>query len=97
MGKTILVLGAGTGGIITAKELSKKPGREKREVGDFSIILFEKEEKNVFAPSLLWLMVGKRKPKQVYQPGKNFCPRTGTGIQRGLYGNFSWGRTNSRT
>ncbi|MDO9260409.1 MAG: FAD/NAD(P)-binding oxidoreductase [Flavobacteriaceae bacterium] len=61
MSQTILVLGAGTGGIITAKELSRKVGR------DTKIILFEKEEKNVFAPSLLWLMVGKRKPQQVYR------------------------------
>ena len=61
MRKTILVLGAGTGGIITANELSKKIGSRA------NIILFEKEEKNVFAPSLLWLMVGKRKPEQVYR------------------------------
>ncbi|HZJ35139.1 MAG TPA: hypothetical protein VFD29_00785 [Gillisia sp.] len=47
MGKTILILGAGTGGIITAKELSKKTGNSTK------IILFEKEEKNVFEPSLL--------------------------------------------
>lgn len=61
MQKTVLVLGAGTGGTVTAKELSKRAGRDVR------IIVFEKEEKNVFAPSLLWLMVGKRRPKQVYQ------------------------------
>ncbi|MHB1108050.1 MAG: NAD(P)/FAD-dependent oxidoreductase [Lutibacter sp.] len=61
MNKTILILGAGTGGIITAKELSKKVGNKSK------IILFEKEEKNVFEPSLLWLMVGKRKPQQVYR------------------------------
>lgn len=59
--RTILVLGAGTGGIITAHELKKKAGRNVK------ILIFEKEEKNVFAPSLLWLMVGKRKPKQVYR------------------------------
>jgi sulfide:quinone oxidoreductase len=72
MGKTILVLGAGTGGIITAKELSKKVG------GKTKILLFEKEEKNIFAPSLLWLMVGKRKPKQVY---RNTRKITGAGIE----------------
>lgn len=72
MSKTILVLGAGTGGIITAKELSKKLGSKVR------IILIEKEEKNVFAPSLLWLMVGKRKPKQVYRDTRKV---TGTGIE----------------
>lgn len=72
MSKTILVLGAGTGGIITAKELSKKIGSNAK------ILLFEKEEKNVFAPSLLWLMVGKRKPKQVY---RNTRKITGAGIE----------------
>lgn len=72
MNKTILVLGAGTGGIITAKELSKKIGSNAK------ILLFEKEEKNVFAPSLLWLMVGKRKPKQVYRNTKKI---EGTGIE----------------
>lgn len=72
MNKTILVLGAGTGGIITAKELSKKIGSNAK------ILLFEKEEKNVFAPSLLWLMVGKRKPKQVYRNTKKIA---GAGIE----------------
>ena len=61
MEKTILILGAGTGGIISANELSKKVG------GKVKILLFEKEEKNVFAPSLLWLMVGRRKAHQVYR------------------------------
>jgi sulfide:quinone oxidoreductase len=72
MSKKILVLGAGTGGIITAKELSKKVG------GKAKIILFEKEEKNVFAPSLLWLMVGKRKPKQVF---RNTRKLAGAGVE----------------
>ncbi len=44
MKPTILILGAGTGGIVAAKELSKKLGHGAR------ILLFEKEEKNVFAP-----------------------------------------------
>lgn len=66
MSITILILGAGTGGIITAKELSKKAGNDS-EGNPVKIILFEKEEKNVFAASLLWLMVGKRKSQQVYR------------------------------
>lgn len=72
MKPTILILGAGTGGIITANELSKKIGEKVK------IILIEKEEKNVFAPSLLWLMVGKRKPKQVY---RNTRKIDGAGIE----------------
>ncbi|MFA4862868.1 MAG: FAD/NAD(P)-binding oxidoreductase, partial [Bacteroidales bacterium] len=77
MSKTILVLGAGTGGIITAKELSKKVGND-REPDPVKILVFEKEEKNVFAPSLLWLMVGKRKPEQVY---RNTQKIAGAGIE----------------
>ena len=69
---TILVLGAGTGGIITAKALSKKAGKNAK------IILFEKEEKNVFAPSLLWLMVGKREPEQTYRDTRKI---NGIGIE----------------
>ncbi|MBI5915450.1 MAG: NAD(P)/FAD-dependent oxidoreductase [Bacteroidetes bacterium] len=66
MATTILVLGAGTGGIITAMELNKTVGNDG-EVNPVKILVFEKEEKNVFAPSLLWLMVGKRKPEQVFR------------------------------
>ncbi len=66
MTKTILVLGAGTGGIITAHELVK--GLSKTERKNVKVVLFEKEEKNVFAPSLLWLMVGLRKSSQVFRP-----------------------------
>jgi len=68
MRKTILVLGAGTGGIIAAKELSKEVDEEVTPV---KILIFEKEEKNVFAPSLLWLMVGKRKTKQIHRNTRN--------------------------
>lgn len=66
MEQTILILGAGSGGIITAKELSKNL-KHRVTPNNVKIILFEKEEKNVFEPSLLWLMVGKRKAKQVYR------------------------------
>ena len=72
MSKTILILGAGSGGIITAKELSRKIGAKTK------ILLFEKEEKNVFAPSLLWLMVGKRKPDEVYRNTRKIA---GPGIE----------------
>ena len=60
-------MGAGTGGIVTAKELSKNGGKDVR------IVLIEKAEKNIFAPSLLWLMVGKRKPRQVYRSTKKLA------------------------
>lgn len=64
MKPVILILGGGTGGLMTAHFLRKELGSHCR------IIVFEKEENNVFAPSLLWLMVGKRKTKDVYRSTK---------------------------
>src|ERR1017187_2646224 len=69
MKPVILILGGGTGGLMTAHFLHKKLGSKCR------IIVFEKEEKNVFAPSLLWLMVGKRKIKDVYRSTKRVAKR----------------------
>lgn len=57
--KTILILGGGVGGIVTANELRKKLSKEHR------VIIFDKEDKHVFAPSLLWLMTGLRKSEKI--------------------------------
>ena len=69
MKPVILILGGGTGGLMTAHFLRNKLGRNCR------IIVFEKEEKNVFAPSLLWLMVGKRKTKDVYRSTRQIAKK----------------------
>lgn len=70
MGKTILVLGGGIGGINTAKELNRKIGNEEG-INLARILVFEKDEKNVFGPSLTWLMVGKREMEEVYRDTKD--------------------------
>lgn len=75
--KTVLILGAGIGGITTARELSKKVGNDG-EINPIKIILFEKEEKNVLGPSLLWLMSGKRYREEVYRSTKEL---EGDGIE----------------
>jgi sulfide:quinone oxidoreductase len=66
MCKTVLILGAGTGGIVTAHQLSHLAGNDG-EINPLNIVLFEREEKNVLGPLLLWLMAGKREPDQVYR------------------------------
>ncbi len=66
MGKTILVLGGGIGGINAARELNRKIGNEDG-INLARILVFEKEEKSVYAPSLTWLMVGKREPEQLHR------------------------------
>ncbi len=59
MAKTVLVLGGGIGGVVAARELRKWLGSSDR------VILIDKDGKHLFAPSLLWVMEGKRKPEAV--------------------------------
>jgi sulfide:quinone oxidoreductase len=61
-GKTILILGGGVGGIVAATRLRQRLGREHR------VVLVEKEVDHVFSPSLLWLMLGQRRPDQISRP-----------------------------
>ncbi|MEW6716540.1 MAG: FAD/NAD(P)-binding oxidoreductase [Chloroflexota bacterium] len=57
--KTILILGGGVGGIVTANALRKKLSAEHR------VIVAERNPEHVFNPSLLWVMVGLRQPQQI--------------------------------
>jgi sulfide:quinone oxidoreductase len=58
-GKTIVILGGGVGGIATANMLRKQLGAEHR------ILVVDKRSDYVFTPSLLWVMVGWRRPEQI--------------------------------
>lgn len=64
-GKTILILGGGIGGHVAANILRKQIAREHR------VILVDRRREYVFSPSLLWLIVGKRKLDQIYRPLEN--------------------------
>ncbi|HEY4690950.1 MAG TPA: FAD-dependent oxidoreductase [Anaerolineae bacterium] len=59
MGKTILILGGGVGGLIAANELRRRLPAEHR------IVLVEKKPQHAFAPSFLWLMTGDRRIEQI--------------------------------
>jgi sulfide:quinone oxidoreductase len=52
--KTVLILGGGVGGLVAANRLRKTLPSPHR------VVLVEREASHVFAPSLLWLMVGAR-------------------------------------
>jgi len=54
MSRIALVLGAGLGGTVAAQTL-----RSLLPQGD-RVVLVEREERHIFPPSLLWLMVGER-------------------------------------
>ncbi len=60
--KTIVILGAGIGGIVAASLLRKALPHAHR------VVLVEREERYVFPPSLLWLMTGHRTPKLISRP-----------------------------
>ena len=62
MSKTALVLGAGIGGIVAAETLRRRLPAEDR------VIVVDRAEQHFFPPSLLWLMVGDRVPKQMTRP-----------------------------
>ena len=58
-GKTILILGGGVGGIVTANALRERLASEHR------IIIVDKRAEYIFTPSLLWVMAGLRQPEQI--------------------------------
>jgi sulfide:quinone oxidoreductase len=60
--RTIVILGGGVGGIITANDLRRRLSTEHR------IVLVERNAEHAFAPSFLWLMTGDRTPRQVRRP-----------------------------
>ena len=60
--RTILVLGGGIGGVATARALRKRLPPAHR------IALVDRERAHVFAPSLLWLMVGRRTADAIQRP-----------------------------
>ncbi len=60
--QTILILGGGTGGLVTAVELRKKLPQQHR------VILVDRERNHLFAPSLLWLMTGLRTAEKISRP-----------------------------
>ena len=60
--KTILVLGGGIGGSTMVRLLRGRLPSTHR------VILVERDAQHVFPPSLLWLMVGRRREQQISRP-----------------------------
>ncbi len=65
----ILVLGGGIGGIVAANDL------RRRLAARHEIVLVNREETFLFAPSLLWLLVGARRPEQISRPLRRLIRR----------------------
>lgn len=69
IGKTIVIIGGGTGGIVLANELRRKLAPRHR------IIVIERTETHAFAPSFLWLMVGQRQRDAITRPLRRMLSR----------------------
>lgn len=54
MGKTVVILGGGVGGLVAARRLRQRLSREHR------VVLVDRTGHHVFWPSLLWVMTGDR-------------------------------------
>lgn len=61
--QTILILGGGIGGVVTARELRRRAPRHH-----YRVILVDREREHLFPPSLLWLMVGQRNAASIRRP-----------------------------
>ncbi len=68
-GRTVLVLGGGVGGLVTANELRRRLDPHDR------VVLVEREARHLFQPSLLWLMVGRRHREQIERPLRSLLAR----------------------
>lgn len=60
--RTVLVLGAGLGGLVAAETLRKLLPPEDR------VVAVDRADRHAFPPSLLWLMVGMRQPEDFTRP-----------------------------
>jgi sulfide:quinone oxidoreductase len=76
MAATALILGGGIGGLVMANELRKALPKPYR------VVLVDRQDSFVFAPSLLWLMTGGRTAGQISRPlGR--LQKKGTEVVRG--------------
>jgi len=60
--RTVVVLGGGVGGVAAANELRRLLSPADR------VVVVEREARHLFQPSLLWLMVGRRRVERISRP-----------------------------
>ena len=68
-GRSVVVLGGGVGGLVAANELRRRLEPRDR------VVLVEREARYVLQPSLLWLMVGRRRREQIERPLRSLLAR----------------------
>lgn len=69
--KTLLILGAGTGGTMVANKMS-----EILDPHDWKIVIVDRDETHYYQPGFLFIPFGIYKPDDVIKPKRNFLPRS---------------------
>ncbi len=69
-GKTVVILGGGAGGLVTAHHLARKKNGHR-------IVLVERDPVYHFAPSFLWVLSGARRPEQITVDLRRLTARRG--------------------
>jgi sulfide:quinone oxidoreductase len=68
-GKTVLILGGGTGGLVAAHRLRRMLAKEHR------VVLVDRSPQYSFAPSYTWVMLGKRDGRQITRDLRSLTKR----------------------
>jgi sulfide:quinone oxidoreductase len=67
--KTLLILGAGTGGTMVANKMS-----EQLDMSEWKIIIVDRDENHYYQPGLLFIPFDIYSPTDVVKPKRNFIP-----------------------
>lgn len=70
MKKTLLILGAGTGGTMVANKMA-----ERLDEAEWRIVIVDREETHYYQPGFLFIPFGIYSPQDVIKPRRNFLPR----------------------
>jgi sulfide:quinone oxidoreductase len=67
--KTLLILGAGTGGTMVANKMA-----ENLDANEWRIIIIDRDENHYYQPGFLFIPFGIYSPNDVIKPKRNFLP-----------------------
>ena len=68
--KTLLILGAGTGGTMMANKMA-----QKLDLSEWRIIVVDKDETHYYQPGFLFIPFGIYGPEEVRRPKRNYLPQ----------------------
>ncbi len=86
--KTLLILGAGTGGTMVANKMV-----QNLDLQEWRIVIVDRDENHYYQPGLLFIPFGIYAPGDVVKPKRNFLPPSGRDDLFGYRGHRAGGKT----